>query len=161
MSKKGILKKIHFIPDHKKRTNYIHMSNESLRYVESNLRVDKWLWAVRIFKTRSLAADACKNKRVSIDGVFVKPSRILKEGEIVQIKRPPITREYKVLGLLGKRMSAKEVVKYVEDITSEEEIEQLRTIRLTNSGYRPKGEGRPTKKNRRDIDKFNPFSDTV
>lgn len=133
------------------------MVQEKLRFTEPNLRIDKWLWAVRIFKTRSLAADACKNKRVMIDGVSVKPSRTLKTGEIITVKKPPISRQYEVLALLGKRLSAKEIAAYAKDITPEDEINQLKAIRMTSAGLRPRGLGRPTKKDRRDIDNFNPF----
>jgi len=133
------------------------MTNDTLKHTESNLRIDKWLWAVRIFKTRTIAAEACKKKQVSIDGVFVKPSRLVKTGETVTVKKPPISRQYEVLGLLGKRLSAKDVVPFVKDITPEEEIEQLKKIKMGSTGFRPKGLGRPTKKDRRDIENFNPF----
>jgi len=127
---------------------------DELKYTEENLRIDKWLWAVRIYKTRSMASDAIKKKQITIDGVHVKPSRIVKVGDTVEVKKPPITRMYKVLGLLGKRLSAKLVVDYVEDITPEEEIDQLRMTRMMKTVQREKGDGRPTKKDRRDIERF-------
>lgn len=121
---------------------------------EENLRIDKWLWAVRIFKTRSQAADACKKGKILIDEVPVKPSRIIKKGEIVFVKNPPVTYQYKVLGLLGNRQSAKIVVDYVEDITPEEEKEKLEIKRFTGFEIRDRGIGRPTKRERRLIDQL-------
>jgi len=119
---------------------------------EENLRIDKWLWAVRIFKTRSQASEACKKGRVLINDVQIKPSRIIKIGEIVNLKMPPIIYKYRVKGLLGKRQSAKIVVDYVEDITPEEEKLKLDIKRFTGFEIRDNGVGRPTKKERRLID---------
>lgn len=121
---------------------------------EENLRIDKWLWAVRIFKTRSQAAEACKKGRVLIDDVQVKPSRILKIDEIVFVKRPPVTYQYKVLGLLGKRQSASIAADYVEDITPEDEKVKLEIKRFAGFEIRDRGVGRPTKKQRRLIDEL-------
>lgn len=119
---------------------------------ENNLRIDKWLWAVRIFKTRSQAADACKKGKILIDDVQVKPSRVIKVGEIIMVKYPPVNYQYKVLGLLGKRQSAKVVVDYVEDITPEEEKAKLDIKRFSGFEIRDRGVGRPTKRERRLID---------
>jgi len=121
---------------------------------EENLRVDKWLWAVRIFKTRSQAAEACKKGKVLIDDVQVKPSRVIKKGEVIYVKNPPVTYQFKVLGLLGKRQSAKVVVDYVEDITPEEEKVKLEIKRFTGFEIRDRGVGRPTKRERRLIDQL-------
>lgn len=121
---------------------------------EENLRIDKWLWAVRIFKTRSQAAEACKKGRVLIDDVQVKPSRVIKEGEVVFIKRPPVTYQYKVLGLLGKRQSAAIAANYVEDITPKEEKVKLEMKKHAGFEVRDRGVGRPTKKQRRLIDQL-------
>lgn len=121
---------------------------------EDNLRIDKWLWAVRIFKTRSQAAEACKKGRVLVDDIQVKPSRVIKIGEIVVVKRPPVNYQYKVLGLLGKRQSAKVAVDYVEDITPEVEKIKLDMKRFTGFEIRDRGVGRPTKKERRLIDEL-------
>jgi ribosome-associated heat shock protein Hsp15 len=121
---------------------------------EDNLRIDKWLWAVRVFKTRSLASDACKKGKVLIDGVQVKPSRVIKIGEVVHIKKMPIVYQYKVLGLLGKRQSAKIVVDYVEDITPEEEKLKLDLKNNTGFELRDRGIGRPTKRERRLIEEL-------
>lgn len=119
---------------------------------EENLRIDKWLWAVRIFKTRSQASDACKKGRVLINNVQVKPSRVLKIGEIVIFKNPPVTYSFLVKGLLGKRQSAKIVADYVENITPEEELIKLDIKNFTGFEIRDRGAGRPTKKERRLID---------
>lgn len=117
-----------------------------------DLRIDKWLWAVRIFKTRSLAAEACKKGKVLIDNVQVKPSRVIKVGEIVFLKKPPVIYSFKVKGLLGKRQSAKIVVDYVEDITPEEEKLKIDMKRFSGFELRDRGVGRPTKRERRLID---------
>ncbi|MDA3953071.1 MAG: S4 domain-containing protein [Bacteroidales bacterium] len=119
---------------------------------EENLRIDKWLWAVRIFKTRSQAAEACKKGRVLIDDVQVKPSRVIKVGEIVFLKNPPVIYSFLVKGLLGKRQSAKIIVDYVEDITPEEEKLKLEMKRFSGVEVRDRGIGRPTKRERRLID---------
>lgn len=120
---------------------------------ENNLRVDKWLWAVRIFKTRSIAAEACKKGRVLIDDKSVKPSRILKIGDIVKVRKLPVVYSFRVKGLLGKRQSAQIVLDFVEDVTPAEEKMKLEN-NLTVFVQRDRGEGRPTKKERRDIDKL-------
>jgi len=119
---------------------------------EQNLRIDKWLWAVRIFKTRSQAAEACKKGKVLIDDVQVKPSRVIKIGEIVYLKRPPVTFQFKVLGLLGKRQAASIVVDYVENITPEEEKLKMDMQKYEGYELRDRGVGRPTKRERRLID---------
>ena len=121
---------------------------------EENLRIDKWLWAVRIFKTRSQAAEACKKGKVLIDSIQVKPSRVLKVGEIVYVKKLPVIYQYKVLGLLGKRQSAKIIADYVEDITPEEEKSKLDITRHAGFEIRDRGIGRPTKRERRLIDEL-------
>jgi len=126
-----------------------------LKEVE-NLRIDKWLWAVRLFKTRSQASEAIKKGRVLVNGDKVKPSRIVKKGEIVDIIKPPVTYSYRVLGLLGNRQSAKIVVDYVKDVTKPEELERLELMKAgKTTAYRERGLGRPTKKERREIDDFN------
>ncbi len=121
-------------------------------YLEETLRIDKWLWAVRLFKTRNQAAEACKKGRVLIDNIPVKPSRIIKVGEIVFVKHPPVIYQYKVKGLLGKRQSAKIAQDYVEDITPEEEKVKLEIKRYSGFEIRSRGVGRPTKRERRLID---------
>ncbi|WP_291855584.1 RNA-binding S4 domain-containing protein [Marinilabilia sp.] len=117
-----------------------------------SVRIDKYLWAVRLFKTRSLAAEACKKGRVTIDEQPVKSSRVIRRGDIICIKVPPAVKTYKVLDLSEKRMGAKLVPDYLEDITPKEELDLLEMARMTQKLSRPRGTGRPTKKDRRDLD---------
>ncbi len=119
-----------------------------------SVRVDKWLWAVRVFKTRSLASEACRKGHVTIGGLPVKPSRAVNLNDIVKVRKTPVARTYKVLGLSGKRMSAKLVPDFVEDITPKEELEIMEIQKNMMWHSRDKGAGRPTKKERRDIDKL-------
>ena len=121
--------------------------------IDKQIRVDKWLWAVRIFKTRNQATEACKKGRVLIREQPVKPSRILRINDIVQVKRPPVIYSYKVTGLLAKRLSARLVKDYIEDVTPEQELGKLK-VRETFFISRDKGSGRPTKKERRIMDKL-------
>lgn len=122
--------------------------------MEKQVRVDKWLWAVRIFKTRSIATDACKKGRVLIDNLPVKPSRLLNEGDIVKVKKQPVTYSYKVLKFAEKRMGAKRVAEFMENITPVSELEILEIQKNMGWFQREKGTGRPTKKDRRDLDNF-------
>jgi ribosome-associated heat shock protein Hsp15 len=121
--------------------------------IDKQIRVDKWLWAVRIFKTRNQATEACKKGKILIREQPVKPSRILRINDIIQVKRPPLVYSYRVTGLLAKRLSAKLVKDYIEDITPEEELSKLK-VRETFFISRDKGSGRPTKKERRTMDKL-------
>lgn len=118
------------------------------------VRIDKWLWAVRIFKTRTIAADVCKKGRVMMDGVAVKPSRNIHRGDVIQVKKPPITLSFKVLDLTDKRMGAKLVSQFMENVTPPEEYEILELNRISGFVDRQKGSGRPTKKERRDLEQF-------
>lgn len=119
---------------------------------DQEVRIDKYIWAVRIFKTRSQAAEACKKGRVSINGVEAKASRTIKQGDEIKVKRPPITHTYRVLLPLQNRVSAKLVAEYMQDLTPEEELQKLEQNNLGGFFYREKGSGRPTKKDRRIID---------
>ena len=121
--------------------------------IDKDVRVDKWLWAVRVFKTRSKATEACRKGRILIDDQPVKPSRVLKVKDVVQVKKPPVVYSYRVLGLLGKRLSAKAISEFAENITPEEELVKLR-VRESFYIMRDRGAGRPTKKERRTIDKL-------
>jgi len=121
--------------------------------IDKQIRVDKWLWAVRIFKTRNQASEACKKGRILIREQPVKPSRVLRINDIIQVKRPPVVYSFKVTGLLAKRLSARLVKDYIEDITPELELEKLK-VRETFFISRDKGSGRPTKKERRTMDKL-------
>lgn len=120
------------------------------------LRIDKFLWAVRIYKTRSLATEACNGNKVKIGGNSIKPSRQVKAGEEFTVTQGFINRTYKVLALLEKRVSAKIVSQYIEDLTPQEEIDKLKMERFTSYVQRYKGTGRPTKKERRLIEKVKP-----
>ena len=124
-----------------------------------NVRIDKFLWAVRLFKTRSLAAEACKKGRITIDDQPVKSSRLIRRGDIVSIKVPPAVKSYKILDLSEKRMGAKLVPGYLEDITPKEELDMLEIARMTQKLSRPRGTGRPTKKDRRDLDNLKNTTD--
>jgi ribosome-associated heat shock protein Hsp15 len=119
---------------------------------ETDLRIDKWLWAVRVFKTRSLATEACKKGRIYINGEGVKPSRNVKVGDLIEVKKPPVLFRYKVLVLLKNRVGPKLVENYLEDITPEQEVIKLDMMRMNLGGLRERGAGRPTKKERRLID---------
>ena len=116
-------------------------------------RVDKWLWAVRIYKTRSDAAEACRTGKVTINGSEAKPSKEVKEGDILTVKKVPVMRfTYKVVGITEKRLPAKDVPTYCLDLTPEEEMAKLNPPKETIFIVRDRGTGRPTKKERRDID---------
>ena len=119
-----------------------------------DVRIDKWLWAVRIFKTRTVASDACKKGRVMIDNISVKPSRTVRVGDIVQVRKPPITFSFKVLDLSDKRMNAKLVPQFMENVTPPEQYELLELNKISGFVDRQRGTGRPTKKERRDLDQF-------
>jgi ribosome-associated heat shock protein Hsp15 len=121
--------------------------------IDKQIRVDKWLWAVRIFKTRSQATEACRKGKILILDQPVKPSRVLRVNDIIQVKKPPVVYSYKVTGLLAKRLSARLVKEYVEDITPEQELAKGK-VKETFFISRDKGSGRPTKKERRMIDKL-------
>lgn len=118
------------------------------------VRVDKWLWAVRVFKTRSQASEACRKGNVSVGDLPVKPSRVIHVGEIIKVRKAPITKSLKVLALSGKRMGAKLIVDFVEDVTPPEELELLEMQKKMRWSSRDKGTGRPTKKDRRELDDF-------
>ncbi len=118
----------------------------------SEVRLDKYLWAVRVFKTRSDAADAIRNNRVLVNGSYAKPSREVKEGDVIAVKRMPVTYQYKVLELVSSRQGAKNVPQYCLNITPQEELDKLTVPRETVFVFRERGTGRPTKKERREID---------
>ncbi len=118
----------------------------------SEVRLDKYLWAVRVFKTRSDAADAIRNNRVLVNDAYAKPSREVKEGDIISVKKMPVTYRYKVLELVSSRQGAKNVPQYCLNITPQEELDKLTVPRETIFVFRERGTGRPTKKERREID---------
>ncbi|MCX6333824.1 MAG: S4 domain-containing protein [Bacteroidia bacterium] len=125
-----------------------------------SVRIDKYLWAVRIFKTRSLAASACRMGRILVNDVALKPSRMIEGGEVLTVKKPPATFSYKVTEPVENRLSAKLVPLYLEDMTPDSEKIKVEINRTGSAGFRKKGTGRPTKKERRIIDSFrDDFSD--
>ena len=117
-------------------------------------RIDKWLWAARIFKTRSIAVDACKNGRVTIERVCVKPSRMVKVGETVSVRKPPITYSFRILKTIEMRVGAKLLPEIYENVTAPEQYELLEMTRISGFVDRARGTGRPTKKDRRSLDAF-------
>jgi len=125
----------------------------SLKYQET-ARLDKWLWAARIFKTRTIAADACKNGRVTVDGQTLKPARTVKVGEVVSVKKPPITYSFKILNAIETRVGAKLISEVYENVTDPKQYELLEMSRISGFIDRARGTGRPTKKDRRALDAF-------
>ena len=117
-------------------------------------RIDKWLWASRIFKTRSIAADACKNGRVTVGNVTVKPSRMVKVGETVSVRKPPITYSFRILKTIEQRVGAKLLPEIYDNVTAPEQYELLEMTRISGFVDRARGTGRPTKKDRRSLDAF-------
>ena len=118
----------------------------------TSVRIDKWLWSIRAFKTRTDAADACKLGRVTLNGALAKASRDVKVNDIVTVKKMPVMYTFKVLALIANRQPAKNVYLYDENLTPEEELEKLKMNKTIIFVQRDRGTGRPTKKERRDID---------
>ena len=117
-------------------------------------RIDKWLWAARIFKTRSIAADACKNGRVMVNDVNVKPSRMVKEGDKVSVRKPPVTYSFRILKTIEQRVGAKLLPDIYENITPADQYELLEMNRISGFVDRARGTGRPTNKDRRAMEAF-------
>ena len=117
-------------------------------------RIDKWLWAARIFKTRTIAAEACKKGRVMIGGSQVKAARMIKPGDVIQVKKPPITYSFKVVQPIEKRVGAKLVSEYMENVTTPDQYELLEMSKISGFVDRARGTGRPTKKERRSLEDF-------
>ena len=117
-------------------------------------RIDKWLWASRIFKTRTIAADACKNGRVTVNDVLVKPSRMVKVGDVVGVRKPPVTYTFRILKTIEQRVGAKLLPEIYENITTPDQYELLEMNRISGFIDRQRGTGRPTKKERRAMDAF-------
>jgi len=117
-------------------------------------RLDKWLWAARIYKTRTLAADACKNGRITINGAQAKASRTVKVGDTVGVRKSPITYSFRVLAAIEKRVGAKLLPDVLEDVTPREQYELLEMSKISGFVSRARGTGRPTKKDRRALDDF-------
>lgn len=117
-------------------------------------RIDKWLWSVRVFKTRSLATEACRKGHVLINGLPVKPSHNIKPGDIIRVRKPPIYRSYQVIDPAVSRMGAKEVNSFMTEVTPPEELALLQNQKDMQWNTRERGSGRPTKKERRNLDDF-------
>ena len=122
--------------------------------MNTEARIDKWLWAARIYKTRSIAADAIKNGRVTIGGTNVKPSRTVKAGDVVNVKKPPVTYAFKILKPIEQRVGAKLIHEINENVTDPKQYELLEMSRISGFVDRARGTGRPTKKDRRAMDAF-------
>lgn len=120
--------------------------------MEEGVRIDKWLWDVRVFKTRNQATLACRSGKVRINDHPVKPSREIKSGEVITVSLESMKRTVKVLGMLKGRVGARLVEQYMEELTPREEFQKLRLRKTAGFGYRLRGLGRPTKKERREID---------
>lgn len=121
---------------------------------KEEVRIDKWLWATRVFKTRTIASDACKKGRVTIAGQTVKPSHTIKVGTVVDVRKPPITFSFEVIGLVENRVGAKLVPNYLKNVTSQDQYELLEMVKISGFVNRQKGLGRPTKKEGRDLAQF-------
>lgn len=121
---------------------------------KEEVRIDKWLWATRVFKTRTIASEACKKGRVTIAGQIVKPSHTIKVGTVVDVRKPPITYSFEVIGLVENRVGAKLVPNYLKNVTSQDQYELLEMVKISGFVDRQKGLGRPTKKEGRDLAQF-------
>ncbi|MBQ1633192.1 MAG: RNA-binding S4 domain-containing protein [Bacteroidaceae bacterium] len=117
-------------------------------------RIDKWLWAARIFKTRTIAAAACKKGQVSIQGAVLKPSRMVKVGDVIDVRKPPITYSFRILKAIERRIGAKLIPEVLENVTSPDQFELLEMSKISGFVNRAKGTGRPTKKERRNLEEF-------
>ena len=117
-------------------------------------RIDKWLWAARIFKTRTIAAAACKKGQVSLKGSTIKASRMIKAGDIIDVRKPPVTYSFRVLQAIERRVGAKLIPEILENVTDPEQYEILEMNKISGFINRAKGTGRPTKKDRRSLDEF-------
>jgi len=118
------------------------------------IRIDKFLWSVRIYKTRSIASDECRKGRIIINDIQVKPSRTVLKNEIITVKKPPVIYSYRIIEPIGNRVSAKLVENFIEDLTTDEEKVKLDIRQSVGTIFRDKGTGRPTKKERRLIDRI-------
>lgn len=123
----------------------------------NEVRIDKWLWAMRVFKTRTIATDACKKGRVTLGdepGIIAKPSRTIKVGDVINVKKPPVTYSFRVKALTENRLGAKLVPEYLENITPQSQYDLLDVVRISGFVDRRKGLGRPTKREGRELSRF-------
>ncbi len=118
------------------------------------VRIDKWLWAMRVFKTRTIATEACKKGRVMMGGAPVKPSRPIKEGDVIEVRKPPITYTFRVKATTQNRLGAKLVPDYLENITPQSQYDLLEMTKISGFVDRRKGMGRPTKRDSREMSRF-------
>lgn len=125
---------------------------------KSEVRIDKWLWAMRIFKTRTVATDACKKGRVTVGdvdtGVVVKPSRMIKVDDVINVRKPPVTYSFRVKALTENRLGAKLVPEYMDNITPQSQYDLLDVVKISGFIDRRKGLGRPTKREGRELARF-------
>ena len=121
---------------------------------KSEERIDKWLWAMRIFKTRTISTEACKKGRVMIDGVATKPSRMIKPGDTINVRKPPVMYSFLVKALTENRLGAKLVPEYMDNITPQSELDLLEVVKISGFVVRRKGLGRPTKREGRELSRF-------
>lgn len=117
-------------------------------------RVDKWLWAMRVFKTRTVATDACKKGRVMVNDAPAKPSRPIKPGDVVKVRKPPVTYSFLVKAIAQNRLGAKLVPEYMENVTPKSELDLLEVVKISGFVDRRKGLGRPTKREGRELSRF-------
>ena len=122
--------------------------------MNNEARIDKWLWAARIFKTRTIAAAACKKGQVSLGGVQLKASRMIKAGDVVSVRKPPVTYSFRVLQPIERRVGAKLIPEILENVTTPDQYELLEMSKISGFVGRAKGTGRPTKKDRRSLEDF-------
>lgn len=120
----------------------------------NEVRIDKWLWAMRIFKTRTVATEACKKGRVYVGDAIAKPSRTIKVGDVVKVRKPPVTYSFRALALTQNRLGAKLVSEYMENITPKSELDLLEIVKISGFIDRRKGLGRPTKREGRELAEF-------
>ncbi|MFY0630991.1 MAG: RNA-binding S4 domain-containing protein [Flavobacteriaceae bacterium] len=124
------------------------------------MRIDKYLWCIRVFKTRSIATEACKKGQVKIDNSSIKPSKEVYGNEVIAVRKNQMNHQIEVLGIPESRVGAKLVHIYRKDVTPKEEFDKLELLKYSKDYYRKKGTGRPTKKDRRDIDDYQDESPT-
>jgi len=122
--------------------------------MNNEARIDKWLWAARIFKTRTIAAAACKKGQVILGGVQLKASRMIKAGDVISVRKPPITYSFRVLQPIERRVGAKLIPEVLENVTTPDQYELLEMSKISGFVGRAKGTGRPTKKDRRSLEDF-------
>ena len=122
--------------------------------MSTEARIDKWLWTARIFKTRTIAAAACKKGQVSMNGTQLKASRTIKAGDVVSVRKPPITYSFRVLQPIERRVGAKLIPEILENVTTPDQYELLEMSKISGFVGRAKGTGRPTKKDRRSLEDF-------